>query len=229
MAMTDPSNPPSVVRHELARRLDVTLRRAEATARELEALCAEARAHGVFGVCVNSSRVVQAAHWLEDSEVKLICAVGFPSGAAEADVKRYETEVAIDGGAQLIEVSASLGRLKDGDDAAVLRELRDVIEAADERPVSLRFDPELLRAEECERLARLALEAGAGGLTLAGEAGTAAAVHAVKLVRATAGEGVAIKLDAESVDLVAATALLQAGATRLGLANWAELIGAATV
>ena len=150
----------ALARQELARIIDHTLLRPDATAREIEALCMEARAHDFFSVCVNGSRVPQAAHLLEDSNVKIMCAIGHPLGAVDADVKRYETEVAIDSGAQIIEVTANLGWLKDGDDAAVLRELRDVVEAADERPVSVSLETTLLTPEEIDRVCRIAKEIG---------------------------------------------------------------------
>ena len=75
--------------------------------------------------------------------------VGFPFGAADADAKRYETEVAIDHGAQEIETVLNIGRLKDGDHRYVLRELRDIAEAADERPVKVILEMSLLTRRRC--------------------------------------------------------------------------------
>jgi len=66
--------------HELARYLDHTLLRPEASAQDLERLCAEAREHGFHSVCVNGSRVQLARHLLEDTNVKVAAVVGFPLG-----------------------------------------------------------------------------------------------------------------------------------------------------
>jgi deoxyribose-phosphate aldolase len=75
----------------LASYIDHTLLKPDATAQQIEKLCAEARQHAFFSVCVNGSRVELARHLLEDSEVKVAGVVGFPLGAMSTDAKRYET------------------------------------------------------------------------------------------------------------------------------------------
>src|SRR5207247_10887721 len=118
----------SIAPMDLACCIDHTLLKPDAAAKDLGRLCAEAREHHFYAVCVNGSRVVQARHFLEDSDVKVVTVVGFPLGAADSDTKRFETESAIDNGAQEIDAVINIGRLKDGDDHYVLRELRDVTE-----------------------------------------------------------------------------------------------------
>lgn len=214
--MSEPSKTSALARIELARLLDHTLRRADASAREVEALCAEARAHGCFGVCVNSSRLAQAAALLDDSPGKVTCAIGFPLGAADADVKRFEIETALDLGAHVLEVSASVGLLKDGNHPALLRELRDLVEAADERPLSVWFDPDLFLPDEMENLCHIALEAGAKGLTLACHSGAAAAA-ALKHLAPITREKLGLKVDADTLTRSDLVTLLAAGANRFGL------------
>jgi deoxyribose-phosphate aldolase len=214
--VSEPTKSSDLARLELARLLDHTLRRADASARDVEALCAEARAHGCFGVCVNSSRVAQAAALLEDSPLKVTCAIGLPLGAADTDVKRFEIETALDLGAHVLEVAASVGVLKDASHAALLRELRDLVEAAEERPLSVWFDPDLLRPEEMESLGHLALEAGAKGLTIAGHTGAAAAA-ALKQLAPIAREKLGLKVDADALTRSDLVTLLGAGANRFGL------------
>src|SRR5258705_4724014 len=136
---------------ELARFIDCALLRADATKNDVARICAEARDHGAGSVCVNTSRVAPACHLLEDSGVKVIAAIAFPLGAMDADAERYEAEIAVDNDAHAIEVVANIGRIKDGDHSYVLRELRDVVEAADDRPVSVAIETGLLTREEIER------------------------------------------------------------------------------
>ena len=114
----------------LARYIDHTLLAPAATVRDIERHCAEARARHFHAVCVHGSWVVQANHFLGGSDVKVATVVGFPLGATDSDTKRFETEAAIDNGAHEIDVVINIGRLKDGDHGYVLRELRDVAEAA---------------------------------------------------------------------------------------------------
>src|SRR5687767_11638141 len=106
---------------DLARFIDHTLLKADATAKDIERLCAEAREHRFYAVCVNGSWVEVAQHFLQETDVKVASVVGFPLGAMETDVKRFETEAAIDAGAHEIDMVLNIGRLKDGDYKYVLR------------------------------------------------------------------------------------------------------------
>ena len=202
---------------ELARFIEYSLLRPDASAREVEKLCAEARLQNFFGVCVNGARVLQARHLLEDTDVKVIACVGFPLGAAAADVKRYETEIAIDEGTHEIDVVLNLGRLKDGDDKAVLRELCDVVEAADERPVKVILETSLLTRAEKLRACALVVESGAHFVkTSTGFSPGGATVDDVKLLREAVGAKFGVVASAGVRDVAMAQALIAAGATRLG-------------
>ena len=202
---------------ELARYLDHTLLKPDATAKEIEQLCAEARTHGFHAVCVNGSRVVQAHHLLENTDVKVAAVVGFPLGAMDADAKRYETETAIDHGAHEIDCVINVGRLKDGDHAYVLRELRDVVEAADERPVKVILETCLLTREEKILACRLAVESGAQFVkTSTGFSAGGATVEDVRLLREAVGEKFGVKASGGIRDAATAGAMIAAGATRLG-------------
>jgi deoxyribose-phosphate aldolase len=211
-------------RRELARLVEHTLLAGDATRADLERLCAEARSHGFASVCVHSSRVAQAVHFLEDTDIKVTCAVAFPHGADDADVKRYETEAAIDSGAHFIEVTANLGRLKDGDDAYVLREFRDIVEAADERPVSVVLDLGLLGLGAIERAAGLAIEADAKGISLSGGAAVPAMLEAASRIRGLARENLGLKVNREALDVGDAAKLIEAGVTRFGLTQSVKLV-----
>jgi deoxyribose-phosphate aldolase len=214
----------TVVGKELARLIELTWRTADATRADIERVCAEARARGVASVCVNGSRVALAVHLLEGSGVKVTGTVAFPLGGSDADVKRFETEAAVDCGAHFIEVTANIGRWKDGEQAYVLRELRDVVEAADERPVSVGLDLYFLTAAEISELARVVVEAGVKGVCLTGGSDVANRAEAVKLFREVGGDDFEIQVDQPSMTLDEVVALLDAGTTRLGVENAAKLL-----
>jgi deoxyribose-phosphate aldolase len=203
---------------ELARRIERMLFRPDATWRDIEQLCAEARAQGSHCVCVNGSHVELACALLEESEVKVTGLVAFPLGAADADTKRYETEVAIDHGAQEIEMVLNIGRLKDGDDRYVLRELRDIAEAADERPVKVILETGLLTPDEVRRACELALDSGVHCVCTGTGLRSVATVEEVRSLRAAVGEKFGVKAAGLS-DVQMALALLEAGASRLGTAE----------
>jgi deoxyribose-phosphate aldolase len=202
---------------QLAAYIDHTLLKADATAKEIEQLCREARENNFYSVCVNGSWVAQAGHFLEGTEIKVASVVGFPLGAMSPDAKRFETEAAIDDGAHEIDVVLSLGRLKAGDDKYVLRELRDVVEAADERPVKVILETCLLTREEKIRACELVVESGARFVkTSTGFSTGGATVEDVGLMRETVGPKFGVKASGGIRDLQAALAMIVAGASRLG-------------
>jgi deoxyribose-phosphate aldolase len=201
----------------LASRIDHTLLKPNADAEDIERLCAEAVRHQFHAVCVNGGRVELAVARLEDSGVKVACVVGFPHGGMDADAKRYETEVAVDQGAQEIDMVLNIGRLKDGDSEYLLREMRDVVEAADERPVKVILETGFLTREEKVLACRLALESGAHFVkTSTGFGPGGATVEDVRLLRELVGPNFGVKASGGIRDYETAVAMLEAGATRLG-------------
>ena len=202
---------------ELARYIDHTLLKPDAQRADIEKLCREAVEHGFYSVCVNGSRVELARSLVEDSGVKVAAVVGFPLGAMDSDVKRYETEVAIDHGAEEIDLVLNISKLKEGDDAYVLRELRDVVEAADERPVKVIIETCLLTEEEKIRACGLVVESGAAFIkTSTGFSTGGATLDDVKLLRQHVGEKFGVKASGGIRDTQTALAMIEAGATRLG-------------
>jgi len=201
----------------LASVIEHTLLRADATLKDIERLCAEAREHHFYCVCVNGSRVVQACAFLQESGVKVASTVGFPLGASDTDVKRLETEAAIDNGADEIDVVMNIGRFKDGEHRYVLRELRDIVEAADERPVKVIIEVCLLSREEKIVACKLVVDSGARVVkTSTGFNGPGATVDDVRLLRETVGTRFGVKAAGGIRDARQALALLEAGANRIG-------------
>jgi deoxyribose-phosphate aldolase len=201
----------------LASYIEHTLLRADARRSDIETLCAEAREHHFHGVCVNGSWVEQARAFLEDTDVKVVTVVGFPLGAMASDAKRYETEAAVDEGAQEIDMVINIGQLKDGQDKLILRELRDVVEAADERPVKVILETCLLTREEIIRACELVVESGAKFVkTSTGFSTGGATLEHVKLVREIVGPKFGVKASGGIRDAKTAWAMIEAGATRLG-------------
>ncbi|MEO6181900.1 MAG: deoxyribose-phosphate aldolase [Verrucomicrobiota bacterium] len=193
---------------EFLARTELVLVRPDATRKEIELLCRHARENNFRAICVNSSRVAQAFGLLEDSDVKVISTVGFPIGAADSDVKRYETEVAIDHGAQEFELVLNLGHLKDREEANMLRELRDIVDAAEERPVSLLLGTKLLAEDEQVFICNLALEVGVKLLNVGN-----ADIETIKFLRETLGKKCGIKVTGEIADAQTARELIEIGAT----------------
>jgi deoxyribose-phosphate aldolase len=211
---------------QLAALIDHTRLRPETSLEQIKSLCTEAHEHNFFSVCVNGCWVATARHFLEDSDVKVTSVVGFPFGAMAADVKRFETETAIDDGAHEIDMVLNIARLKDGDDKYVLREIIDVVEAADERPVKVTIETCLLTDEEKIRACQLVVDSGAHfAKTSTGfNPGGGATVADVKSLREVVGQKFGVKASGGIRDTATALALIAAGATRLGTSSGIAII-----
>ena len=202
---------------QLAAYIDHTLLKPDASREQIEKLCAEAREHQFYSVCVNGCWVETARTFLEGSVVKVAAVVGFPLGAMSADVKRYETDAAIDDGAQEIDVVLNIARLKAGDDKFIFRELVDVVEDADERPVKVIMETCLLTDAEKVLACQLIVESGAQFVkTSTGFSTGGATIADIKLLRATVGPNFGVKASGGIRDTATALAMIEAGATRLG-------------
>ena len=203
---------------KLAAHIEHTLFAADATAQDIEKLCDEARQHSFFGVCVNGSRVELAHARLEDGGVQVVALVGFPLGAAETDAKRYETEIAVDQGAHEIDFVVNTGWLNDGDHRRVLREMRDIVEAADERPVKAMLEWDRLSSEEKIMACELALDSGVRFICAGtGFHGAIPSLEDLKWLRERLTGQIAIKVAGEVRDAQTARMLIEAGVARMGM------------
>ena len=210
---------------DLAQFIDHTLLKPDATRAQIETLCAEAAEHNFATVCVNGSRVELAYSLLEESDVQVATVVGFPLGAMEADVKRYETEAAIDAGAGEIDMVMNVGRFKDGDLDFVVREIRDVVEAADDRVVKVILETCLLTDDEIVQACKLVVQAQAHFVkTSTGFGSAGATIEHVKLMRETVGQFAGVKAAGGIRNAADARAMIEAGATRLGTSGGVAIV-----
>lgn len=203
---------------DLAAHTDLAFWKPVVTPTEFAAFCAAARSRKVRAVCVNGSRVLPAAAGLEDSAVQLVALIGFPLGTGDSDVKRFETEVAIDFGAQEIELVLNLDHLKHTNPKALLREIHDVVEAAEERPVCAVLETRALtRAEITIHAAQLA-DSGLKTVATGTDFWPDSRVDAddIKAIRDALDAKIAVKAVGNIRNVATALALLEAGAARVG-------------
>ena len=208
---------PDLAEPPLNRYIEHTLLRADATARDIEKLCTEAIENELFAVCINGCWVQNAWNHLEDSNVSIATVVGFPSGATDPDTKRYETEVAVDNGAHEIDLMMNIGKFLDGDHRYISREIRDVIDAADDRRVKIIIETGYLNNDQIATACKIAIQAEAHFVkTSSGFGPGAATVEHVKLMRKTVGQFCGVKASGGIRDAETAKAMIAAGATRIG-------------
>ena len=124
------------VPRDLARYLDHTLLKPEASAADIDKLCAEAVEYGFAAVCVNPTWVKRAANNVRGSSVKVASVVGFPLGATPTEIKAMEARRAIRDGAREIDMVINIGALKSGDHDAVRKDIEKVSDACREAGAS---------------------------------------------------------------------------------------------
>ena len=211
-------------RAQVAALVDHTLLKPEATGADVEKLVAEAVDLGVFSVCVSPSLVATAAAAAPQGLV--VAAVsGFPSGKHLAEIKARESQLAVTEGAAEIDMVIDVGLAVSGDLTATAAEVAAVRAAVPsatlkvivESAALLEFADEALLQDVC----RAAVDAGADfvktstGFHPSGGAST----RAVELMARAVGAGVGVKASGGIRTAEAATAMLDAGATRLGLSG----------
>jgi deoxyribose-phosphate aldolase len=215
------------LRAELSKVLELNLRQPDITTDELRTACLMAHNRELFGVNVTSARVLQTVAFLEDSTTKVSCIVGAETGAIDPDVKRFETEVAVDSGAHSIEVVPNPGRLREGDYASVLREFRDIVEAADERLVRIVLPVSALETFDFEKVLGLIEDSGADGLTLRSENALSGltGIEAVRRARTLLTSRLTIKFDQPELNWDQISPLVEAGVLLFGSQMTAGVLG----
>jgi len=210
---------------ELANYIDHTLLKPDATRVQIKQLCAEATEHQFASVCVNGSRVELAYSLLEECDVQVCTVVGFPLGAMDADAKRYETEAAVDAGAHEIDMVMNIGRFKDEEHDYIVREIRDVVEAADDRIVKVILETCMLTNDEISQACKLVVQAQAHFVkTSTGFGSAGATLEHVRLMRETVGQFSGVKAAGGVRNAEDARAMIQAGATRIGTSNGIAIV-----
>jgi deoxyribose-phosphate aldolase len=202
---------------ELARIIDHTLLRADATYADLDRLCDEARRFRFATVCVNSGFVGRARARLAGSEVGVCAVVGFPLGAMATAAKAYEARDAVHAGATEIDMVQNVGALRSGDLAAVEADIRAVVEASRPARVKVILETSALTLDEKVAAAGLARSAGAAFVkTSTGFGSAGATAEDVALLVRLVGDQLGVKASGGIHTRAEALRLVRAGATRLG-------------
>lgn len=212
---------------DLAKMIDHTLLKPDATQEQIAQLCFEARKYGFASVCINPTWVELCAKLLEGSTVKVCTVIGFPLGATSAEVKAFETQVALDHGATEIDMVINVGALKARDLELVAKDIRGVVIAAHSRKsiVKVIIEAILLTDEEKTIACLLAKEAGADYVkTSTGFASGGATVHDVALMRRVVGPEMGVKAAGGVRTYEDAENMIKAGATRIGASAGVKII-----
>ncbi len=211
----------------VARLIDHTLLKPDASQAEIAQLCYEARTYHFASVCINPTHVRLAAQLLKGSDVKVCTVIGFPLGATPSAVKAYETQQAVRDGASEIDMVINIGALKSQDYQTVLEDIAAVVRMAHagNAPVKVIIEAALLSDEEKVVASQLSRVAGADFVkTSTGFGPGGATVADVALMRRVVGPQIGVKAAGGVRDRADAEAMIAAGATRIGASAGVKIV-----
>ena len=202
---------------ELAKYIDHTLLKPDATAAQIRKLCDEAKTYRFASVCVNPCRIALAAQELAGTDVAPCCVVGFPLGAIPTESKAAETRVAVKNGAREVDMVINIGQAKDGQWDEVEKDIAAVKEACGDAKLKVIIETCLLTDDEKVQACLAAKRANADFVkTSTGFSKGGATVADVRLMRETVGPDMGVKAAGGVHNRAEAEAMIHAGATRIG-------------
>ena len=211
---------------ELAKYIDHTLLKADATEEQIEKLCQEAAEYNFKSVCINPAFVVKSKELLKDSDSLVCTVIGFPLGANATEVKVFEAQQAVKDGADEIDMVINISRAKDGDWAYVLEEIKAVGGAVGESiTTKVIIETSLLTDDEKRKASEVVKESGADFVkTSTGFSTGGATLADVKLMREAVGPDLGVKASGGVSNYDEAIAMIEAGATRIGASKGIAIV-----
>ena len=202
---------------EIARMIDHTLLKQDASSEAIVKLCAEAKEFHFASVCVNPGFVPLAAKELNGTDVKVCTVVGFPLGATLPQSKAYEAKLAIEAGATEVDMVLNDSMAKEHNYAYIEDEVRLVKEACGKVLLKVILETCLLTPEEITECSKACVRAGADYVkTSTGFSKGGATVEAVRLMREAVGPNIGVKASGGIHNKAEAEAMIEAGASRIG-------------
>lgn len=210
---------------QIAKIVDHTMLKPEATQETIKRYCAEAREQGFASICVNSCQVPLVASELKGSGVTTCCVVGFPLGAMSTAAKAFEAKQAVADGAGEVDMVINIGAIKDRRMDFVEEDIRAVVEAAKPAIVKVIIETCLLTDEEKEEACKISVRAGAAFVkTSTGFSTGGATVHDVALMKKAVDGKAKVKASGGIRTPEFAAELVEAGADRIGASNGMKLL-----
>jgi deoxyribose-phosphate aldolase len=213
---------------QLAGMVDHTVLKPETTTDDVEAHCRQAVELGVFSVCVSPSFLPIPGDWLDGVAIATVC--GFPSGKHKPEVKASEAALSVAQGADEVDMVIDVGTAVAGDWAAVRADVAAVRAAIPRALLKVIIESAALTDQQIVEVCTICADVGADyvktstGFHPAG----GASEHAVELMRRTVGDALGVKASGGIRTWDAAVAMVDAGASRLGLSGTAEVLAGGT-
>lgn len=209
----------------LAKYIDHTLLKPQASQAEIKTLCEEARKYGFFSVCVNPYWVPFCKEQLKGSDVKVCTVIGFPLGANTTEVKVLEAKDALKNGADELDMVVNLGAVKSADWQTVLADIEAVRHAGENFTLKVIIETSVLTEEEKVKLCQLCTQAKADFVkTSTGFTGGGATEQDVKLMKENVSADMQVKASGGVRTKEDFDKMVAAGATRIGASAGVKII-----
>lgn len=209
----------------IAKIIDHTNLKPYATTNEIKEYCKEAKEYGFCSVCINPCHVKLVSNELAGTDVKVCTVIGFPLGANMPSVKAYETKVAVEDGADEIDMVINIGALKEGNLELVKQDIEGVVKEARGKIVKVIIETCFLNDDEKRTACKIAKECGADFVKTSTGFGTGGAtVDDVRLMKQTVGDNMKIKASGGIRDKETLEEMVKAGADRIGTSSGKKLV-----
>ncbi|MEK6527874.1 MAG: deoxyribose-phosphate aldolase [Nitrospirota bacterium] len=209
----------------IAKLIDHTLLKPEATETDIKKLCKEAEKYGFFSVCVNPCFIKTAREKLSGTDVKVSTVIGFPLGAMHSKVKIYEAMFAVLAGADEVDVVINIGMIKSNNWTAVQKEISDLVTATPDVIHKIIIETYYLSDDEKINASLAVMKSGAEFVkTSTGFAPSGATVKDIEMIKAATKGKIGIKAAGGIRTLKDVLTFIKAGATRIGTSSGVKIM-----
>ena len=200
--------------------IDHTLLKPTASKNEIIQLCDEAINYNFFSVCVNSCYVSLAKQQLQNTKVKVCSVIGFPLGAMSTEAKVNEAKIALEDGADEIDMVMNLGYLKSQDFENVYKDVEAVKRIMPNNILKVILETCYLEEDELIKASELAIKGGADFIKTSTGFGTrGASLEDIKLMKSVTKDSTKIKASGGIKDAKTALEYINIGVERLGTSS----------
>jgi deoxyribose-phosphate aldolase len=213
--------------HDISKTIDHSLLRPELDDAFIDEGLRIARQYDTASATVRPIDVVKAVHALKGSDVKVGTVVGFPHGDTLTETKVFETQRALDQGAQEIDMVLQIGWLRSGRDADVTADIKAVVDVSHRAGAIVKVIFENAYLDDAEKIRACQACAAAGAdfvKTSTGFAASGATHEDLKLMRANTPLNIAVKAAGGVRTLDALLEVMAIGVTRVGATATATML-----
>jgi deoxyribose-phosphate aldolase len=202
---------------KLASMIDHTNIKPDATIKDINNLCNDAMEYNFSSACVTPTNVALAYELLKSTDINVCSVIGFPFGANKSEIKAFEALVAVEDGAEELDMVINIGALKSCEDSLVKRDIEGVVESADGMVVKVILETALLTNDEKIKACNISKEAGANYIkTSTGIGYPGANIQDISLIREIVGHDMGVKASGGIRNLNTALDMITAGASKIG-------------